>query len=108
MKTPQYAQLTEEQIEQIKQALTEVLTDGPEVTIDENHAISWSGQLAVSVHPAEYPDEMFAFTQSLAAAEIRLRDAGLPVRLIPAVQQRMVVVATPNGQPQQAYLTTDG
>lgn len=106
-KSPVYEGLTSAQTNRIRAALASALPSDLGGEIDEAGVRKRNGEFVVPVRTKEYPTSMVDFMQALAIAEIGLRDSGLKVRLIPDVRQRMIVVATIDGQPF-AYRSSDG
>lgn len=100
--------LTVEQLNQLKLVLKEALPNGPSAEIDEGDVSVRGNEFIVRVRCDTYPEAMYDFMSALADAEIKMRDQGFRVRLVPEIKQRMLVVGTPNGKPPIAYLSTDG
>jgi hypothetical protein len=100
--------LSNEDVRQIEHALIEAFPNGPATTVGLAGVKLRRGAHDVPVHPSVYPEEMFAFYEGLARAEIELRDAGLKVRLVPDVRQKFIVVAESPGQGTLVFTSTEG
>ena len=108
MKNPVYADLTPEQSNQIRSALSSAFPNGPQGDFDGHEVTKRNGDFVVPVHAKEYPSNMFGFMEGLAIAEINLRDSGFKVRLYPDIPQRKIFVASVEGKGTFAYLSEDG
>ncbi len=105
--TPAPGPLDDGQFERIESALYEALPQGSSVTVDRQSAAVREGDIFVNVSPDLYPEDRYAFFKGVASAEIHLRDAGLPVVLVPRAAQRFLVVALPSRGRPFAFLTTE-
>jgi hypothetical protein len=107
-------QLPGEWMSEVNRVLTTHLTPYGGFDIAWTMVHRRNGDYAILVAPVHYPERMFDFFGALADAEIELRDAGLQVRLMPNVRQKLLVVLRSDRAPEPyrerdvAFLSTDG
>lgn len=105
--------LSPEVAEELNRVLSEFMLPfgGFELALTLVHEMR--GEFVVPVKPKRYPESMYLFFDALARAELTIRDRGIPVRLTPNIQQRLLVVVDSKETAERfnrpvAYLSTDG
>jgi hypothetical protein len=108
MTTATLRDLADREQSEIRVALTAVFGANRDLDIGVRDLRVENDCVLVPVRPTFRPEPMMSLMEGIADAEVRLRDAGMRVRLVPDVRRREVVVAWGNANSGVAFISTDG